>query len=126
MTKILRALCAIPALQLMVFAWPAPYAGSAQVTATDFDVTTAIESVSTKADHEKIAMYFEREAEDLDVKVAQHQRMSKAYQHGGHLRALSTRMRAHCDKLITIYQAAATENREMANSHRKLAEKAPR
>ncbi len=125
MAKILRALCAITALQFMVFASPAPHAGSAQATEPDFDVATAIESASTKAEHEKISAYFEREARDFDAKVAQHQRMSKAYQHGGHLRAFGTRMRAHCDKLINIYQVAAMENREMAKSHRHLAEKAP-
>ena len=125
MTTILRALCVITALQFMVFALPAAHAGSAQATEPDFDVATAIESGSTKADHEKVSAYFEHEARDFDAKVAQHQRMSKAYQHSGHLRAFGTRMRVHCDKLINIYQVAATENREMAKSHRHLAEKAP-
>ncbi len=125
MTKILRALCAITTLQFMVFALPALHAGSAQATEPDSDVATAIEAASTKADHEKIAAYFETEASDFEAKVAQHRRMSKAYQHSGHLRAFSTRMRAHCAKFIKIYEAAATEIREMSKSHRQLAEKAP-
>ena len=125
MTKALRALCAITTLQFMVFALPVLHAGSAQATEPVFDVAIAIESASNKADHDKIAVYFEREARDFETKIALHQRMKKTYRHGRHLRAFSTHMRAHCDKLITIYLAAETENREMAKSHLQLAEKAP-
>jgi hypothetical protein len=125
MTNIFRALCAIAALQFMVFASPAPHAGSAQATEADFDVETPIQSASTKADHEKLAAYFEREASGFDAKTALHQRMKRTYRHGGQLRAFSTRMRAHCDKFIKIDQAAATKNREMAKSQRNLTEKAP-
>jgi hypothetical protein len=50
-----------------------------------------------------------------------HERMIAAYNHGGQLRQHYIRMRAHCDKLIVTYKAAAKESREMAAAHRAMA-----
>ena len=65
--------------------------------------------------------YYAEEATALDLQVARHQRMKEAYRYGGALKEHGRRMRAHCDKLIASFQAAAAESRAMAQSHREMA-----
>lgn len=122
MVSVIRVLGVFVALLMIVFASPESHAESIEAENPAFDVATAIGSASTKTDHEKIALYFEREAKDLGMKVALHQRMKKTYQRGGHMRGFNARMRAHCERLIKLYKAAARENHEMSTSHQHMAE----
>ena len=125
MTKLFRTLSTIAALQLILFVVLGSHAEMALAAEPEFDIAAAISAATTKADHEKIATFYEQQATELDAKIAQHQRMQNAYRHSGALRQHGVQMRAHCDKLIKNYRTAGTENRAMAKSHREMANKAP-
>jgi hypothetical protein len=98
---------------------------SAQAADDGFDVAAAISTAATKADHEKIAAFYEQQATELDTKVAQHKKMSAAYRHAGKGKHSGIPMDSHCDELIKSYQRAADGNRDLAKSHRDMAAKAP-
>ena len=101
------------------------YSGAASAIESGIDIEKQIESANTKADHEAIAALYEEEAKGIDADVAQHKRMSAAYQGARQLRELGIRMRKHCDMLIKNYEDAAVGIREMAHAHRDMATKLP-
>ncbi len=98
---------------------------SAQAADAGFDVAAAISAAATKADHEKIATFYEQQATELEAKIAQHQKMSEAYRNAGAGKHGGISMGAHCDKLLKSYRRAAATNRELAKSHHDMAAKAP-
>lgn len=118
----LRGLIGAAAIQLCVFA-PLGLYSNPVLAEADFDVATAISSAATKADHQKIAAFYEQQAKDLEAKVAQHQKMSTAYDHIGH--GKHGPMHAHCDKLLKSYKAAAVESHGLAKAHHDMAAQAP-
>lgn len=118
MNKPISIFSLIVAAQLAFFNLPLTHGASIEGVDSGFDVVNAISTAKTQADQEKIATYYEQQAVDFESKISQHERMKAAYNHGGHLRQHYIRMRAHCDKLIAIYKAAANENRDMAAAHR--------
>jgi hypothetical protein len=90
---------------------------------TDSPVTAAqIEAATTPADHEAIAVAYDKEAARFDEMAAKHVSMAKAYRtaaatnKGIH----AAPMKMHCDKLVETYKTAAEENRQMAAEHRKM------
>jgi len=85
-----------------------------------------LESIETKADHEKAAAMYEEEANLLRNKLAQHERMAKLYEHSKH-RADKRRgasMLNHCNSIITSYNAAIVDSAELAKHHRAMAAEA--
>ena len=90
---------------------------------TESPVTAAqIQAAKTPADHEAIAVAYDKEAARFDAMAAEHVSMAKAYK-----AAASTQkgmggpaMGMHCDQLVETYKKAAEENRQMAAAHRKM------
>jgi len=76
----------------------------------------------TPADHEAIAAYYDKEAQEAHKKHAEHQKMKEWYKNtpavskGG----FST----HCDALISYDDKAAKEYEALAKLHRKMAKSA--
>ena len=68
----------------------------------------------------------EQEALDLDVKAAQHSKraaLSAARGRGGSKQATSqSSISKHCERLAKAYRAAAAEARELAKTHREMAQ----
>ncbi len=79
-----------------------------------------LETARTRADHEEIAAWYEREAGSAEDRAAAHRRMRNAY-------ALpepgygSAAFVEHCQNLILRYQQAAEGNLALAQLHRRLA-----
>lgn len=90
---------------------------------TESPVTEAqIQAAATPADHEAIAVAYDKEAARFDAMAADHVSMAKAYKAAA---ATNKGMRAapmkmHCEKLVETYKKAAEENRLMAAEHRKM------
>lgn len=89
------------------------------------DMTRAVQSAKTAADHEALARHYEDAANDMGTKVEEHKKMLAQYQskkamYGKYAQDLIN----HCQGLIRIYEQAAAENRAMAKSHREMAAEA--
>lgn len=80
----------------------------------------------TTADNNAEAARFDKDAAALDTKAEQHARMAALYRaliSGGSKQENTYRSLAnHCDRLAELYRQAAIENREMAKSHRMMAQ----
>ena len=90
------------------------------------DMDAMIQSATTKADHEALAMHYEQEAKALQAKAAEHRAMAQAYAKSTLYGKMKSSLLQHCDILASEYQTAADENLELAKQHRRLVEGAPK
>jgi outer membrane murein-binding lipoprotein Lpp len=83
-----------------------------------------IEAARTRADHEALSTYYEREAAGARAIATEHRKMAKTYQG----MALSGRgggsMTAHCNSIVRMYEGIAAEYDGLATDHRQMAERA--
>ncbi|WP_077729707.1 hypothetical protein [Methylocaldum sp. 14B] len=85
----------------------------------------AIAKARTKADHEALAVRYEREAEALRAKAEQHRRIADYYrQYGGHVLVRRSLMEYYL-RLAANYWEAAEEKLSLAKLHRQLATQTP-
>lgn len=84
---------------------------------------TQIEAAKTPADHEAIATAYDKEAARLESMAKDHVAMARSYRAAavGTKGSAPAAMAAHCNKLMTQYEAAAQENRALAAAHRQMA-----
>ena len=75
MNKPFRTFYLIVAIQLIFFNLPITHGASIESVDSGFDVVNAISTATTKADHEKIALYYEQQAKNLESKMELHERM---------------------------------------------------
>lgn len=81
-----------------------------------------ITEAKTPADHEAIAAYYDKEAQEAHKKHAEHQKMKEWYKNtpvmskGG--------FRTHCDSLISLDDKTAKEYEALAKLHREMAKSA--
>ncbi|MBP9592696.1 MAG: hypothetical protein KBE42_11525 [Steroidobacteraceae bacterium] len=80
-----------------------------------------ISAARTAADHEAIAAEYDAEAAAAEKKAAAHAMMAKTYRAGGSPKGNPQAMVAHCDRLVSQYEAAAKEYRALASEHRQMA-----
>ena len=97
-------------------------AGCAQPNPHPMDMTSAIQSAKTKADHEALAEHYEQAAKEAEAKVEEHKKILSQYEREPWLFGRqATGFGEHCKNLIQIYSRAMEENLEMAKMHRELA-----
>ena len=84
---------------------------------TTLDLEQRIEIAVTRADHEALALSYDREAAAARDKAATHRKMAKAYVGA---RSGPT-MQAHCTALVRDYESVATEYDALATLHRQIA-----
>jgi len=85
------------------------------------DMTQAVQSATTKADHEALAKHYEEAAQELQLKVEEHKKLlnqyrSKSYLYGRQAQSFEN----HCEALINAYEKAAQANLSMAAMHRQM------
>ncbi|HSE84512.1 MAG TPA: hypothetical protein VLB01_08200 [Thermodesulfobacteriota bacterium] len=83
------------------------------------EITQLIETATTAEDHMKIAEYFDKQAEEAEIKARSHASMAKAY------RERSKPLEGpaiHCSNIAKRYEEDAEDYKAMANEHRKMAE----
>jgi hypothetical protein len=84
-----------------------------------------IGAAKTAAEHEAIAACYADMAKDAQAKVAEHEKMAKAYSMSGvGNQATKTHFHQHCEALIRSYGAEAKEYTALAAAHRDMAKKA--
>jgi hypothetical protein len=96
-------------------------AACAEMNPHPMDMNLAVQNATTKADHEALAQHYEQAAKDMQLKADEHRKLLhqyeiKSYQYGRQAQDFQ----AHCERLISDYQKAAEENREMAKMHRQM------
>lgn len=85
------------------------------------DMTQAVQSATTKADHEALAKHYEEAAKELQLKADEHKKLlgqyrSKSNIYGKQVDSLIN----HCRVLIESYEKAAEANLSMATMHRQM------
>jgi hypothetical protein len=91
--------------------------------AADSVVTPAqIAAAKTPADHEAIAVAYDKEAARLEARAKEHEEVAKSYQAAGATQKgyNAASMAMHCKRLAETYAAAAKESRELAKEHRTM------
>jgi RecB family exonuclease len=100
-------------------------AACARMETHPMDMSAAVESAKTHADHEALAKHYDAAAQDMQAKVEEHKKLLVHYGRESYLYPKQTpSMKDHCQMLINLYQKAAEENRMMAESHRQLSKEA--
>ena len=103
-------------------------AGAKDKAITKVEVKNLIANAETKADHERIARYFDAEAARYEAEAKDHGDLAPFYQknpdpalskHPGSPRAFE-----HCDSLSKSLMNAAAEARQLAADHRGMAHEA--
>jgi hypothetical protein len=114
--KTVTALALVAVLGLLV---------SCAVNPHPMDMTQAVQSATTRGDHEALAKHYEDAAKEMQAKAEEHKKILANYEakrvlYGKQARSLIN----HCQGLIRTYEQAAAENLSMAESHRRLAAEA--
>jgi hypothetical protein len=88
-------------------------------------MTQAVESAKTRSDHESLAKHYEDGAKEMQATAAEHKKMLAQYEARKSLYGKQAQsLISHCQGLVRIYEQAAAENKNMAESHRQLAAEA--
>ncbi len=97
-------------------------ASCAQPNPHPMDMTAAVQSAKSKADHEALAAHYEQAARDAEVKVEEHKKLLDQYKARSYLYGKQAgSLESHCEALKRSYQQVAAANAEMAKLHRQLA-----
>ncbi|MFZ2404920.1 MAG: hypothetical protein WAW41_07265 [Methylobacter sp.] len=93
----------------------------AEMNPHPMDMNLAVQNAKTKADHEALAEHYEEAAKDMQLKVDEHKKLLSQYQSSSYLYGRQAEdFKAHCERLIDVYEKAAKENLEMAKMHRQM------
>jgi hypothetical protein len=102
-------------------------ASCAQPNPHPMDMSAAVQSAKTKADHEALAEHYEQSAKDAEAKVKEHKQILADFKKDPHdypKTYLGGNFESHCIRLIHSYEQVAEVNREMAKMHRRMADEA--
>jgi endonuclease III len=93
----------------------------AEMNPHPMDMSQAVQSASSKSDHEALAQHYEEAAKAMQLKVEEHKKLLSQYQSKSYLYGKQAQdFKAHCERLIDVYEKAAEENLEMAKMHRQM------
>ena len=93
----------------------------AQLNPHPMDMTTAIREAKTPADHNALARHYEAAADEARLKVKEHKKELEEYETHPYYGKRAQDLKAHCHRLISIYQQAVEANMTMAEIHRQMA-----
>ncbi len=92
------------------------------------EIKNLIGNAETKADHERIAQYFDAEAARWEAEADTHGELALYYRRNPDPAAWrysrSPRSFEHCDSLVKDLRKAAQESRDLAADHRTMAKEA--
>ncbi len=80
-----------------------------------------ISSAKTAADHEAIAVQYDREAAAARAQAAEHRKMAESYKKVGGSLVEKLHLDQHCEKLAKSYDEAAQQSEALAKAHREMA-----
>lgn len=95
--------------------------GCAKTDPHPMDMSQAVQSASSKADHEALAEHYEETAAEMQLKVNEHKKLLAQYEAKSYLYGKQAEdLKAHCKRLISIYESAVEENLSMAKMHKQM------
>ena len=95
---------------------------SCTIRSHPMDMTQAVQSARTRADHERLAKHYEDAARQMEAKAAEHEKLRIQYErYRGMYSRDAQNLIDHCQRLLRAYEQAVEENFAMAKSHRLLA-----
>jgi hypothetical protein len=93
----------------------------AEMSPHPMDMSQAVQNAESKADHEALAQHYEEVAKEMRLKVDEHKKLLSQYQSKSYLYGRQAEdFKAHCQRLIDVYEKAAEENLSMAKMHRQM------
>jgi len=96
-------------------------AACAEMNPHSMDMSQAVQNAASKADHEALAQHYEDAAKDMQLKADEHKKLLSQYQSKSYLYGRQAEdFKAHCERLIDVYEKAAEENLSMAKMHRQM------
>jgi septal ring factor EnvC (AmiA/AmiB activator) len=96
-------------------------AACAEMNPHPMDMSRVVRNAGTKADHEALAQHYEEAAKEMQLKVEEHKKLLSQYQSESYLYGRQAEdLKAHCQRLIDVYEKAAEENLSMAKLHRQM------
>ena len=125
-TRILRLVAFTVAITLAPAVVSIP-AGAKDKTISKSELKHLIATAETKADHERIAQYFDAEAAKYEAEAKEHGELAQVYQKSGAPSAKypgGMQTFNHCDSLSKSLEKAAENARQMAADHREMAKEA--
>jgi hypothetical protein len=85
------------------------------------DMSQAVQNAESKADHEALAQHYEETANEMQLKVDEHKKLLGQYEAKSYLYGRQAEdIKAHCRRLIDVYEKAVDENLSMAKLHRQM------
>lgn len=127
-TRILRLVVFAVAIAMLGAVVSVPAGAAKDQTLSKSELKKLIANAETKADHERIAKYFDAEATKYEAEAKDHGELAPFYQrnpdpalskHPG-----SPRSFEHCDNLAKSLKEAAENARQLAADHRGMANEA--
>ena len=98
---------------------------SCTINPHSMDMTRAVQSATTRSDHEALAKHYEDAAKEMQAKATEHKQMLAKYEANKGLYGKQAQsLISHCQSMVRIYEQAAAENMSMAKSHQQLAAEA--
>jgi hypothetical protein len=119
--KRVHVLVAAALLVLAASAMPVIQASAQEEVVTEDNLAQKIESAKTPADHEAIAVFYDKEAADAEAKSKFHHSLHKSYQS---FKMKPVDMWNHCDEIGKYYGGIAKQARQLATAHRAMAHEA--
>jgi len=93
----------------------------AEMNSHPMDMSQAVQNATSKSDHEALAQHYEEVAKEMQIKVDEHKKLLSQYESKAYLYGRQAEdFKAHCLRLIDVYEKAAAENLEMAKMHRQM------
>jgi hypothetical protein len=89
---------------------------------TDDNLEQSIANAKTAADHEAIAVYYDKEAAENEAKAKFHHSVHKSYDRFKAMKPVD--MGHHCDELAKSFQRTADQDKALAADHREMAKTA--
>jgi hypothetical protein len=99
-------------------------AGAKDKPLSKSEVKALIATAETKAEHERIAQYFDAEAAKYEAEAKEHSELASIYQKSTPSAKNASQTFNHCDSVSKSLQKAADDARALAAEHRGMAHEA--
>jgi hypothetical protein len=118
-TGTLKAVLLTAAVAVMAVFVSVP-AGAKDKPLTKSEVKALIPTAETKAEHERIAQYFDAEAARYEAEAKEHSELAGVYQKSTPSAKNASQTFNHCDAVSKSLQKAADDARALAAEHRHM------
>ncbi|MGR9052117.1 MAG: hypothetical protein ACU84J_05665 [Gammaproteobacteria bacterium] len=93
----------------------------AEMDTHPMDMSEAVQSAESEADHSALAQHYEEIAKEMQRKVDEHKKLLNKYESRAYLYGKQAEnLKHHCKRLISIYENAVEANLNMAKAHREM------